>query len=109
MAYYKFYGHNPAFSPKYCEQPLLYTLNFILQMAKVSRKRTEKKKKTALQIIFELFLVIYSIPAYFIYKITWDRVFSNKNVVETVEKVVQEVKTEGDGYEIIQNPFKEEN
>lgn len=109
MAYYKFYGDNPVFSPKYCEQPLLYTLNFILQMAKVSRKTTTKKKKSGLQRIFELFLLIYNIPLFVVYKITWDRVFSNKNVIETVEKVIQEVKIEGDGYEVIQNPFKEEN
>lgn len=107
-AFYKFYGDNPTFSPEYCEQPLLYTLNFILKLAEVkkkpSTKKSDQKKKSGLQKAFEFAIKVVYLPGYLMYEL-----FSlYKEMKEAVKIVAAEVKTEGDGYEIIQNPFEEE-
>lgn len=42
VAFYKLYEKAPRFAPKFCEQPMVYLLCFILRTAKLAGKRTQR-------------------------------------------------------------------
>ncbi len=110
-AFYKFNSEDPSFKPLFCEQPILYILNFIIKIANLLKVTKKTSTKSLMQMLFETVLFVWSWPVFLIYKATrasLKKVFTTQNVIETAEKIVQKVKTEGDGYEIIQNPFNGE-
>jgi len=108
-AYYKIYETDPNFNPRYCEQPLLYLLNFIVENCKIVSKRITKENKPVTQRLLELlFVTILTVFFGWNKKVAdaWKNVLSNSNLIESATKIIENVKVDGDGYEMIQNPYE---
>lgn len=109
MTFYKFYDEEPVFSPKYCEQPVLYLLNFILKIGKMTKMIEQKKSffdrvlEGVVTIVFTPLAVLFG--DFELLKESWQGVFNDTALVESVITATEHIKTNGDGYEIVQNPF----
>ncbi len=106
--YYKLYDKAPIFSPKYCEQPVLYILNFILKFAEMNQE-VEKKRSTLDKVIDTVINTILT-PLFILdgiegLKALWSGVLSDTELIKNAIKATENIKVSGDGYEIIQNPF----
>lgn len=107
--YYKLYDKNPKFEPKYCEQPILYLLNFILKNRKFSVQK--KEKKSMFWRFAELVCAIIAVPIDILtgdfehLKELWSELLNDTLLIESAITATEHIKTSGDGYEIVQNPF----
>lgn len=89
---YNFINANSKHSPLYCEQPLLYSLSYLLnQIEKV--KRTEKKKSN----IFKKLLIKF--------KEHYGDIASAEDFLEVKVRITGKLKTKDDGYEIVSDPL----
>lgn len=115
-AFYKLYQNKPYFCPQFCEQPVLYLLNFILKYDKIVVKKEVKKEKQkgimrAIEVVVKgIFGILMSALALLLGDRDdlielWRDLFSDRKLIEEAVKVKGNIKTSGDGYEIIQNPF----
>ena len=95
--FYRFYKNNPGFSPKYCEQPVLYMLFYIASLAGNKKKEKSDNIFGRLPALLQLFLLI----PFILYDI-----FSTKNVSKSMQLLKTKIKTKGDGYEIVQNALQ---
>ncbi len=99
VTYYKFYEKPCYFSPKYCEQPILYILAFVGNMVKKNTKNNGlntsiKILLTAVSACFNL--VVTLIGVWFL---------RNKIFSKSYDIAIKGLKKSGDGYKIIQNPY----
>lgn len=107
--YYKFYDRAPIFSPKYCEQPVLYLLNFILRIGKITR--VEERTRSVLERAWNAVINTLATPVYLIFGDfkglveLWSDVYNDKELIVSAITATEKIKTSGDGYEIVQNPF----
>lgn len=109
MTYYKLYDKAPVFYPKYCEQPVLYLLNFILKIAKMT-KSEEKERSLSDRIIDGILTIVFTPLAIILGEFKWllemwEDVFKDKALIESAITATERIKINGDGYEIVQNPF----
>lgn len=97
-AYYRFYEKDPNFKPKFCEQPMLNLLCFIL--GNVSMTKTVGQ-------VFLGFLgaAVEVVAKAFGYDRTlgeiWRNIFQDTKLLESAQKVSHHLKTTGDGYEFL--------
>ena len=104
-AYYELYEPAPYFAPLYCEQPVLYLINFIVHQVDIIVKKAEKKgrlRRTA-DIVGAIVATvlgggILAVPM-------WLNVFRDSNLKESVVKTMEHIKTSGDGYVMLQDPM----
>lgn len=80
-------------APKYCEQPVVYLLTYLLQSAQEKKKREYDKKNFVDKLGVKLQEWIFSTT-------------SAKNYLEQKNVILKHLKKEGDGYRILQNPMK---
>lgn len=114
-AYYKLYSKDPSFQPKYCEQPVLYLLDFILQGADFVKKSEkakedgkEKKPSWFHKAVIAVEIVMYFIsPVAALFIEVCRQVAEDKILIENARQAVKAIKTEGDGYKVLQNPFQD--
>lgn len=97
--YYKFIGNK--FSPKYCEQPVLYILGFVMASAQKAREESQTMGKMIFDlarhvVMFYLFGVIYLG--------VWS-LMKSKKFKEDYTLLAGKLKKSGDGYKILQNPL----
>ena len=90
---YNYVSNNAKYSPKYCEQPLLYTLAYILYLAKENLVK-EKARGSIFSNIIRYFQEVFGGLA------------GVKDFMNHEREIYKAIKTSGDGYEIIQNPLK---
>lgn len=81
-------GNSPE--PKYCEQPLLYVLLYILKTAEKAKK--DKNKNFWNKIFMYFGEKFFDIP-------------SADDFAQEVKNIQKGIKTKGDGYEIITDPY----
>ncbi len=81
-----------GYHPKYCEQPLVYLLAYLLQIAG-QEKRNELKRMNLFGKLFN------SINEWFFHAA------SAQDYLKHKKQVLKKLKSEGDGYHIIQNPM----
>lgn len=104
-AYYKLYAPDPEFKPQFCEQPVLYLLNFIMKQVTILVKKAEKKSllrrggDVALALAT---LYLGGLPALLL---LWKKIFSDKVFRQSALKTVEHIKTTGDGYMLLQDPL----
>lgn len=95
-AYYKLYEKNPHFSPRFCEQPVMYLLYFILRSA-TARSMIPIPK------------VLNRIPDWFVgvkkLREVWTDIFTDTPLLESANQAKVYLKTTGDGYKILQDAF----
>lgn len=93
--YYRFYSQNPAFRPKYCEQPVLYLLYYIASLANNNSIKPLPTFTTPFMsgFIWVALLMIFN-------------ALKDKNVKMSLEMLKSKIKRSGQGYEIINNPLK---
>lgn len=106
-AYYKLYETDPNYRPKYCEQPVLYLLNYILKVVEMS-ENTKKKQGNLFGKAVWLMLVLFYCPLIFVGG-AWKMMKALKTdtaFLSGVHKINGYLKTSGDGYELLQNPFE---
>lgn len=109
MTYYKFYDKAPVFAPKHCEQPVLYLLNFILKIGKMTK--VEKRHRSIGERLFDGILTVIATPFAILFgdfkflAEMWEGVFSDHKLIESAITATEHIKMSGDGYEFIQNPF----
>ncbi len=101
---------NPHFSPRFCVQPLIYIANYIVSLGKMKEKLkeeadNEKKLKKNIKRFAKIMLFILYPQAY----ILWFGgsklldMLNSKEMMKSVQTLAQEIKTEGDGYGIVQD------
>lgn len=98
--YYKLIG-DKMFRPQYCEQPVLYILSFVVASAKKA-KETAKKKGNAVFKAIKFAAMFYLFGA--IYLALWF-LQRNKEFTAAYDKISINLKKNGDGYKILQNPL----
>lgn len=103
VAYYKLYEKAPVFAPKFCEQPVIYLLCFILRTAKLAGKTKEEKMDDVLRAIRKSIQAIFEDAKAL--KGIWTNVFTDIKLLESAEKAKTYLKSEGDGYEFLHNPL----
>lgn len=104
-AYYKLYAPAPEFKPQFCEQPVLYLLNFIMKQVTIIVKKAEKKSllRRGGDVAIALVTVFFGgIPALLL---LWKKIFSDKVFRQSALKTVEHIKTTGDGYMLLQDPL----
>lgn len=90
---YNFVNVNCEYSPKYCEQPLLYSLSYLIdQIEKL--KRAEKKNAPLYK---KISLVV---------KEFFGDVASAEDFLEIKGKITDKLKKKDDGYEIVSDPLR---
>ena len=89
---YNFININCVYSPQYCEQPLLYSLSYLIDWIE-KLKRAEKAKAPWYK---KLYLAIIE---YF------GNIASAEDFLRVKGKIIGKLKTKGDGYEIVQDPL----
>ena len=109
MTYYKLYDKAPVFSPKHCEQPVLYLLNFILKIGNMT-KVVEQEKSFSDRIIDGILTIVFTPLAIILGEFKWllemwEDVFKDRALIESAITAKEHIKTNGDGYEIVQNQF----
>lgn len=108
--YYRFTGDR-NFSPRFCEQPVLYVLSFIINSTKrvkeLEDQKKEKKKKGSLfkGLAGGLMALLIFNPAIAALYLAGRFLLGNKKVMTAYEKISVRLKKAGDGYEIIQDPL----
>lgn len=103
VAYYKLFEKAPHFAPKFCEQPVVYLLCFILRTAKLAGKTSEEKLEDVLRAIRRSIQAIFEDAKAL--KGIWANVFTDVKLLESAEKARAYLKSEGDGYEFVHNPL----
>ena len=104
--YYKIYDVAPRFEPKYCEQPVLYLLSFILDnVNKIKKSLGDKIVNVFVNILLTPLAIFGGSKAL---KELWSDIFEDEIVAESARKAKSFMKIKEDGYEIIQNPFEGE-
>ena len=104
-AYYELYGPKPYFAPLYCEQPVLYLINFIVHQVDIIVKNLEKKgrlRRTA-DIVGAIVATVFG--GGFLAVLMWLNAFRDSNLKESVVKTMEHIKTSGDGYVMLQDPM----
>lgn len=92
VAKYVFIDMNASYSPQFCEQPLLYTLAYLLgEMQKI--KEMEKKDANLFK----------KISLYF--KETYGSLASADDFLAQKRIIIDQLKKSGDGYEIVNDPL----
>lgn len=107
-AYYKLYEADPCYKPKYCEQPVLYLLNYVLRIAEVSDKAKKKKGGGLFKAAIWLMMVLLFWPLIFVGG-AWEMIHLLKkdtSFLSGVGKTCGYLKTSGDGYELLQDPLR---
>lgn len=115
-AFYKLYQNKPYFCPQFCEQPVLYLLNFVLKYDKIVVKKTVKNDEIwgPMKVVGAVFKGILGIIASVFVLILgdredlielWKNLFDDRKLIEEAVKVKGKIKTSGDGYEVLQNSF----
>lgn len=116
-AYYKLYEEAPYYAPAFCDQPVLYLLNYILKNAEALKqakeiKKKKKKEKLLIQRVFEAAIVVAFAPLIivnFLNTAAWyilGKLIKDYYFMASVKKTYVCLKTSGDGYEMIQDPLK---
>ena len=100
--YYKFVGKK-KFSPRYCEQPVLYALSFVVNSAKKAQE-TNKLKKGSNLIRNTILIAMFSYVFAAIYLVVW-LLMRSKEFNKDYDSISDNLKKTGDGYEILQNPL----
>ncbi|MCD7957501.1 MAG: hypothetical protein LUG93_17510 [Lachnospiraceae bacterium] len=109
-AWYRFYQDAPVYAPKYCEQPVLYILNYILAICEEGKKSEEDKKKkanvdAALKIGKVMATLSFGILGYLTMKLIGS-ILEDKLFINAVNAVCRDhMKFAGDGYELITDPL----
>lgn len=98
--YFKFYEKPCIFSPKYCEQPILYILAFV--GATVMKNMKEKKKLSTMD---KVLLVVSFASLASLLIVVGGLILKNRVFAQSYNIAVNGLKKEGDGYRIIQNPY----
>ena len=101
----------PRFSPKYCEQPLMYLLAHVLGMAGAIEKleEEEKKQKQKKGLWGKVKNVVKHAFWYWLFGLFYvaflgvRTLMQDKPCLNKVKDAVQCVKFEGDGYELVQD------
>lgn len=112
-AYYQLYAPAPVFAPKYCEQPVLYLLNFVIKNARFVVKKAQKKgllrrfADISIAIVGTFIALIFS--GYPILIALWKNVLQDQIFIESTAKTFEQLKTSGDGYKILQDPLRLQN
>ena len=114
-ALYKINREDPYFFPRFCEQPVLYLLNFVATTDKLSAGRVEKSQDDMSTYLGRLIVraVIAAVRTLFAFlfggiediRKLWSDVLKDRRFVERAVNVKDKIKKDGDGYEIVQNPF----
>ena len=104
-AYYKLYEPAPYFAPLYCEQPVLYLINFIVHQVDIVVKKVEKKGKLRRAIDIAGAIVATVLCGGILAIPMWLNVFRDSNLKESVVKTMEHIKTSEDGYVMLQDPM----
>ena len=89
---YNFVNVNCQYSPQYCEQPLLYSLSYLIDlMARL--KKAEKENAPWYKII------------YLTFKETFYDIDTAEDFLKVKGEITQRLKKKGDGYEIVCDPL----
>lgn len=99
-------SHTPAYSPRFCSQPLCYIAGFILAMEGYLSREAEKKVgkgKVNRELLLRMFLLgtnnYLLLVAYEMF-----RMFVKKPEIRLkIEQLTANIKSEGDGYEMLQD------
>lgn len=94
--YYKYTKPNATVEPKYCEQPFLYIMGFVLKFYNKHNPSHTKLGWAAKLIIGILMIMIFS-PSLMI--------FGVKPFHDSVMSATFNIKRYGDGFELVQNPM----
>ncbi len=111
MTYYRFYDKAPFFAPKYCEQPVLYLLKFILKIEGMTTVEECDRDRSLFDLIFETVGTILGSAFAILFRDfkwlaeMWTDLFRDKELIKRAVTLSESIKVENDGYEIIQNPF----
>lgn len=89
---YKLLDENAQFSPRFCEQPMIYLLSFIL-------KNTKKESLSLLDILLDPLQALKRL------KNLWKGLREDEELQKTAAQARNFLKTDSDGYEFIQNPL----
>ncbi len=95
--FYRYYKTNPDFVPKYCEQPVLYTLYYIASLV------NKQKKSSAPDVKNRMFLGGILFAAVFMALCIIASAMKDKNVEVSLSMLKSKIKRSGDGYEILNN------
>jgi len=89
------FTNNEASEPssKYCEQPLVYILRYIIKLAEFQKLQRFKKGSMLLKIAIRLSEVFFKMP-------------SAEDFMREEDNLKKMMVTKGDGYEIVCNPLK---
>lgn len=93
MPKYIFKDISCSYSPKYCEQPLLYTLAYILDL--MQKAKNSEKVKAGLLKKFKLYILE-----------TYYDLASAQDFLEHKKIITGQLKIDNDGYEIISDPLQ---
>lgn len=105
-AYYKIYESDPNYSPKYCEQPVLYLLNYVLRIVEISEYKKNQDGSLFGKAVW-LMLIMFYWPLIFVGG-AWKMMKTLKTdttFLSDVHKIKEYLKTSGDGYELLQDPL----
>ena len=112
-AYYQLYTPESVFAPKYCEQPVLYLLNFVIKNARFVVKKAKKKgilrRVADASIAIVGSIIAISVGGYPLLIALWKNVLQDQIFIESAEKTFEQLKTSGDGYKILQDPLRLQN
>lgn len=97
--YYRFIG-DKLFRPRYCEQPVLYILAFLVNS---SKKVQERLRESPMRSAVPLALALP--PIYLIaYLIGW-MLLRSKRFSEAYSRITSHLKKDENGYKMLQNPL----
>lgn len=95
----------PKFSPKYCEQPLMYLLAYVMSVTGSIKELEKKKKQQGIManvtkiVKHTFFYVLFGV--FYIAFLGIRAVMNDKPFLEQAGKVISQVKLDGDGYELV--------
>lgn len=94
-SYYIRLNAQPVYSPMYCEQPLLYALEYLLYMARRQKEIESSRKNWFLKLFSALFEGFAKLP-------------SANDFLEQEEAIRRKLRKDeaGTGYEIVHNPMR---
>lgn len=105
-AYYKRYAPAPTFKPQYCEQPVLYLLNFVSKQVTGLQMQAKKKGKNKVgKFVKRVLLALISIQYPFVLFFLIKDIIEDTAFVESAKKTATDLKTQDDGYVILQDPM----
>lgn len=95
----------PKFSPRYCEQPLMYLLAYILSVTgNMQKSQDEKKRQGMLENIGKFIkhaFLYYLFGVFYVAFLGIRAAMNDKSFMEQVKRVVSHVKLSGEGYELV--------